>query len=122
MSKKEALIALWRLLAELYDDKAQAKRLAEQSGVNPAQISADGAAADYWWRILLEAHKRGTVQGRNPVQEIVKNASWEIEERASDLKQAYRTYADAPDTGGGEIQGEGAAEAARADEQDTGCF
>jgi len=99
MSKKEALIALWRLLAELYDDKAKAKRLAEQSGVNPAQISADGAAADYWWRILLEAHKRGTVQGRNTVQEIVKNAGWEIEERASDLKQAYRTYADAPDAG-----------------------
>ena len=93
MSKKEALIALWRLLAELYDDKEKAKRLVEQSGVNPAHISADGAAADYWWRILLEAHKRGKVE------EIVKNASWEIEERASDLKQAYRIYADAPDTG-----------------------
>ncbi|MFM7581353.1 MAG: hypothetical protein ACKO9F_01340 [Caldilinea sp.] len=93
MSKKEALIALWRLLAELYDDKAKAKRLAEQSGINPVYISADDAAADYWWRILLEAHKRGKVQ------EIVKNASWEIEERAGDLKQANRTYADAPDTG-----------------------
>jgi hypothetical protein len=93
MSKKEALIALWRLLAELYDDKEKAKRLVEQSVVNPAHISADGAAADYWWRILLEAHKRGKVE------EIVKNASWEIEERASDLKQAYRIYADAPDTG-----------------------
>ena len=93
MSKKEALISLWRLLAELYDDKEKAKRLVEQSVVNPAHISADGAAADYWWRILLEAHKRGKVE------EIVKNASWEIEERASDLKQAYRIYADAPDTG-----------------------
>ncbi|MBU6352076.1 MAG: hypothetical protein KGS73_18215 [Chloroflexi bacterium] len=93
MSKKEALISLWRLLAELYDDKEKAKRLVEQSGVNPAHISADGAAADYWWRILLEAHKRVKVE------EIVKNASWEIEERASDLKQAYRSYADAPDTG-----------------------
>ena len=93
MSKKEALISLWRLLAELYDDKEKAKRLVQQSGVNLAHISADGAAADYWWRILLEAHKRGKVE------EIVKNASWEIEERASDLKQAYRIYADAPDTG-----------------------
>ena len=99
MSKKEALIALWRLLAELFGDKATASRLAEQAGVNPAQISADGAAADYWWRILVEAHKRSTVQGRNTVQEIVKNASWEVEERAGDLKQAYRTYADAPDAG-----------------------
>lgn len=99
MSKKEALIALWRLLSELYDDKAQAKRLAEQSGVNPAQVSADGAAADYWWRILLAAHKRGTVHGRNTVQEIVKNVSCEIEERAGDLDKAYRTYADAPDAG-----------------------
>ncbi len=43
MSKKEAIIALWRLLAKLFDDKAQAKRLAEQAGINPAQISADGA-------------------------------------------------------------------------------
>jgi hypothetical protein len=93
MSKKEALIALWRLLAELFDDKARAKRLAEQSGVNPAQISADGAAADYWWRILVEAHRR------SKVQEIVKNASGEIEERAGDLRQAYRVYAGAPDTG-----------------------
>jgi hypothetical protein len=92
VSKKEALIALWRLLTELFGDKAQAQRLAEQSGVNPAQISTDGAAADYWWRILVTAHKR------NKVQEIVKNASWEIEERESDLKQAYRTYTDALDT------------------------
>lgn len=99
MSKKEALIALWRLLSELYDDKAQAKRLAEQSGVNLAQVSADGAAADYWWRILVAAHKRGTVQGRNTVQEIVKNVSCEIEERAGDLDKAYRSYADAPDAG-----------------------
>lgn len=93
MSKKEALIALWRLLVELFGDKAQAGRLAEQSGVNPAQLSTDGAAADYWWRILVEAHKRSRVQ------EIVKNASWEVEEREGDLKQAYRTYADAPETG-----------------------
>ena len=93
MSNKEALTALWRLLAELYDDQATVKRLAEQSGINPAYISAEGAAAGYWWRILVEAHKRGKVQ------EIVKNASWEIEERAKDLKQAYHTYAAAPDTG-----------------------
>lgn len=93
MSKREALIALWRLLVELFGDKAQASRLAEQSGVDPARVSADGSAAEYWWRVLVAAHSRGKVQ------EIVKNAGWEMEERASDLKQAWRTYADAPDTG-----------------------
>lgn len=56
ISKKEALCALWWILAELFDDKEAAFGLAEQSGVNPAQISTDGDAAGYWWRILVEAH------------------------------------------------------------------
>jgi len=93
VNKRDALTALWRLLIDLFRDKSQAGRLAEQMGIDPAQISADGAPADYWWRILVEAHRR------NKVQELVKNASWEIEERSSDLKQAYRAYVDAPDTG-----------------------
>ena len=93
MNKNEALIELWQLLVELFGDKSQASRLAEQAGLVVAQIAADGAAADYWWRLLVAAHKR------NRVEQIVKNASWEVEERAGDLKQAYRIYADAPDSG-----------------------
>lgn len=93
MSKQESLVVLWRLLVDLFGDKSKAGRLAEQSGLDPAQISADGSPADYWWRILVEAHRR------NKVQELVKNASWEVEERSGDLKQAYRAYVDAPDTG-----------------------
>ena len=93
MTKKEALVALWKLLVELFPDKAQANRLAEQSGVAPQQVDPGGSSADYWWRVLVAAHARGKVQ------EIVKNASWEVEERAADLKAGYKVYADAPDTG-----------------------
>lgn len=93
ISKKEALRALWRLLVELFDDKEKALHIAQGAGINAEQISTGGTAGDYWWRILVEAHNRGKVQ------EIAKNASWEMVERASTLKKVYRTYADAPDAG-----------------------
>ena len=62
MNKTEALTNLWQLLTTLIDDKAKIRRLAEQSGIQPAQLNPDGAAAEYWWQILVEAHRRHKVE------------------------------------------------------------
>ena len=89
MNKTEALTKLWQLLTGLIDEKEKIKRLAEQSGIQPAQINPDGAATEYWWRILVEAHKR------HKVDKIIVQVGEEIEERKDDLQKAYRLYADA---------------------------
>ena len=75
MNKTEALTKLWQLLTDLIDEKEKIKRLAEQSGIPPAQINPDGAATDYWWRVLVEAHIRCKVD------KIVAWVGEEIKER-----------------------------------------
>ena len=89
MNKTEALTKLWQLLTDLIDEKEKIKRLAEQSGIPPAQINPDGAATDYWWRVLVEAHIRCKVD------KIVAQVGEEIKERKGGLEEAYRLYADA---------------------------
>jgi hypothetical protein len=56
MNKTEAFKKLWLLLTGLIEDKARITRLADQSGLITAQINPDGAATEYWWRVLVEAH------------------------------------------------------------------
>ena len=89
MNKTEALKKLWQLLTDLIDEKKRIQRLAEQSGIQTAQLNSDGAATEYWWQILVEAHRR------HKVDKIVAKVGEEIGERKGDLEEAYRLYADA---------------------------
>ena len=104
MTKKEALVRLHRLLVEVFFSRDDAQRLADQSGVDPSQIRDADTLANYWWNVLVAAHQRHKVEG------IVKNASWEVDERAAEFKEAYRAYANAEDAGE-DIQPQGAATA-----------
>ena len=93
MTKRDALVALWQLMVDLFPDKGTATRLAEQSGIAPQLIDSEGTAADYWWRVLVSAHQR------DKMQDLVKNTAWEVAERDADLKRAYRDYDEAVDDG-----------------------
>ncbi|MFM7173222.1 MAG: NACHT domain-containing protein, partial [Caldilinea sp.] len=77
------------MLTGLIEDKARIRRLADQSGLITAQINPDGAATEYWWRVLVEAHRR------RKVDKIVAGVGGEIEERKGELEEAYRLYAGA---------------------------
>ncbi len=91
MNKTEALNKLWQLLTDLIDDKARIRRLAEESGIQIAEINPDGAATEYWWRVL------GAARRDRKVDKIVAAVGEELKERKGELDEAYRLYADATD-------------------------
>lgn len=91
MTKKEALTTLRQLLQELYSTHNDADRIAEEAGLNLASIAASDKLVNYWWNILVEAHKRGKVAS------LVKSAAFEWDERAAEIKAAFQTYESAAD-------------------------
>lgn len=91
MTKKEALAALRQLLQELYSTHDDADRIADEAGLNLSNIAASDKLVNYWWNILVEAHKRRKVSA------LVKSAAFEWDERAAEIKAAFQTYESAVD-------------------------
>lgn len=57
-SRKSALAALSRLLAELYREVRRCRRVVDQAGLRAEQIDFQDNALDNWHAILLEADRR----------------------------------------------------------------
>lgn len=87
MSNQQARIALRNTLIRLYNDRADAKRAAEDAGLNVFQISFEGSATNVWHNILAEAEK----QGKAAVQALIEVASGQYPNDEG-LQQAVTAY------------------------------
>ncbi len=92
MIKQEALTNLCQLLQELYSTRYDANRVAEEAGLNLTSIATSDKLVNYWWNILVEAHKR------NRVSALVKSAAFEWDERTAEIKAAFQSYETAADS------------------------
>lgn len=100
MTKGEALRALRAVLVGLYQDRDSIRRVVDDAGVNTAQINFQGAPADIWHSVLLEADKSGRIGS------IVQTATDEYPNHAGRLAQAHQAYGEAadPPAGAGQAQ------------------
>jgi hypothetical protein len=61
MSWDDALTNLNQVLADLYTDSAQARRVAQMAGIPLFQVSFSSRPIDNWYAILMEAEHQGRV-------------------------------------------------------------
>ena len=81
-----ALVPLREQLTELYDTVEDARRVAFEIGLDPTKIELVQKLINYWYNILVEAHKQGLVKV------IVEKAKAAYPSHALILEQAYQHY------------------------------
>jgi hypothetical protein len=74
------------LLAELYSRTEDAKRIAQDCGLNPVYIFQDAKLINYWGNILTEAHKQ------NKMKNLVDIAKREYPAKAEGLEHGHQVY------------------------------
>jgi formylglycine-generating enzyme required for sulfatase activity len=74
-------------VADLYDDQANARRLARSAGLSLARINLTGAPVVFWLEIVVEAERQGKIEA------LLESASMEypVHTELANLRAEYRT-------------------------------
>ncbi len=81
-----ALQVLRTLLSNLYETPDDARRIAQESGLDIGQVNFSTKPVNFWSNLLVEAHKQ------DRVKTLVSTASFEYAAKAEELRQAYQWY------------------------------
>lgn len=86
MTKDEAIIALRKILADLYEDSDEAKRIVQEAQLKTSFIKWGGSAVTNWFNIMSEAGKR------NKVDDLLRAVNQDYGVDDPNFQAAYQTY------------------------------
>lgn len=87
VAQSPALQSLRALLSSLYETEADARRMAQDAGLDIRQVNFSTKPLNFWQHLLVEAHKQAKVKA------LVASAGFEYPAQAEALRQAYQAYA-----------------------------
>lgn len=90
VAQSPALQSLRAILSSLYETEADARRLAQDAGLDIRQVNFSTKPVNFWHNILVEAHKQAKVRA------LVASAGFEYPAKAEALQQAYQASANSP--------------------------
>lgn len=85
-----ALQSLRTILSSLYETEVDARRIAQDAGLDIRQVNFSTKPLNFWQHVLVEAHKQAKVKA------LVASAGFEYPAKSEALRQAYQAYASSP--------------------------
>jgi hypothetical protein len=90
VAQSPALQSLRAILSSLYETETDARRIAQDAGLDIRQVNFSTKPLNFWQHLLVEAHKGAKVKA------LVASAGFEYPAQAEALRQAYQAYTSSP--------------------------